>query len=123
VTNITYRNHDLSHDIVMDNRDITMDNRREHTRQGPSSIAVMIDGQCYQANDWSFGGFLVDANPADLPLGTLVSIESVGADKNKPKPVEIRARVVRSSEGGSHVALSCLHLDNDAFRVLGELGG
>ncbi len=99
-----------------------MNNRREHTRRGPSSLAVTVNGQHYQANDWSFGGFLLDANPEDLPIGTLVEIESVGREKKKPVTVAIRARVIRSSEDGNLVALSCLHLDDDAFRVLEEFG-
>ena len=84
-------------------------------------MAVTINGQCYRADKWGFGGFLLNANPADMPLGTLISIEGVGPNKKKPAPVSIRARVVRAGDDGACVALNFLHLDEDAFRVLGEL--
>jgi len=87
------------------------------------AVAVTVNGSRYKANKWSFGGFLLDAGPEELPPGTLVNIEGIGRQKKKPMAVEIRARVVRASEDGTRVALSCLHLDDDAFRVLAELGG
>jgi len=98
-----------------------MEDRSAHTRQGNVSVAITIGGLQYRGNEWSFGGFLLDADPADLPLGTLVCIDSVRSHKKKPKPVEIRARVVRASGDRAHVALSSLHLNDDAFRVLDEL--
>ena len=102
---------------------IRMNDKREHERIGVPPLAVTIDGQRYRADEWSFGGFLIDADPTDLPPGALVSIEGVGPDNKKLTNVGIRARVVRASDDGTHVALTCLHLDDDAFRVLAELGG
>ena len=100
-----------------------MNEQREHTRQGVPPLALTIGGQRYRANEWSFGGFLIVADSADLPPGALVSIEGVGPNTKKLTNVDIRARVVRASDDGIHVALTCLHLDDDAFRVLAELGG
>jgi len=100
-----------------------MNERREHTRQTVPSLSLTISGQRYRANEWSFGGFLIDADPADLRPGALVSIESVGPNTKALTSVGIRARVVGTSEDGTHVALTCLHLDDNAFRVLAELGG
>lgn len=84
---------------------------------------ITINGQRYRADEWSFGGFLLSADPEDLRPGALVCIDGLAPNKKKARTVSIRARVVRASEDGAQVALTCLHLDNDAFQVLAELGG
>jgi len=100
-----------------------MEDRREHIRHEVSPLNIMINGQRYQADEWSFGGFLLSADPEDLPPGALVCIDGLAPSKKKTRTVSIRARVVRASDDGAHVALTCLHLDDDAFQVLAELGG
>ena len=100
---------------------IGMKEQRAHPRHETPSLIVSIDGQSYQAEDWSYGGFLLKATSDDLPLGTLVNIDGVGTDAKNASSLSIRARVVRVTDDGTQVALNCLHLDNNAYRVLAEL--
>ena len=83
---------------------------------------VSIGGKTYQADEWSYGGFLLNTDTTNLPLGTLVNIDSVGKAPKSLMAVGIRARVSRVTDDGSQVALSCLHLDDDAYRALADLG-
>jgi len=100
-----------------------MDERREHSRRRSESIVVAINGYCFRATEWSFGGFLIEADPQEMVPGMLVRIEGIGPDMSETMSVDIHARVVRSNTTGTHVALTSLHLDDNAYKVLQELGG
>ena len=100
---------------------VGMKEQRAHSRHKTPSLTVSVDGHSYQAEDWSYGGFLLKATSNDLPLGTLVNIDGVGMDPKKLANLTIRARVVRVTDDGGSVVLNCLHLDNNAYLVLAEL--
>ena len=100
-----------------------MEDRRQHVRKSNPLVAVTVRGKSYPAIEWSFGGFLLAADPADLPPGALIKVEGIGRGKSKPTAVSIRARVVRACDDGESVAVTALHLDDQAYRVLGELDG
>ena len=98
-----------------------MDERREHLRRRSETIVVAINGYCYRATEWSFGGFLIDADPQEMLPGMLVCIEGIGQEMSETMSVNIHARVVRSNSTSSQVALTSLHLDENAYSVLQSL--
>ena len=96
------------------------DDRRQHPRAA-SSVSLCIDGETFVALEWSFGGFLIDRPRRSMATGALVRITGIALGEEAFMPLSIRARVVRVEPDRRAAAVTCLHLDEDAFRALYRL--
>ncbi len=98
-------------------------NERRRYSRANGRMTLSVNGQSYEALEWSFGGFLIEEPERRFATGALVRIDGIGlgGDDGEDEPVRIRARVVRVVGDRSAAALNCLHLDDNAIRVLYRL--
>lgn len=104
--------------------------RREHQRlQMPQQqLYVRVGGRIYRTVEWSYGGLLIEDEGGVLPTGALVRIDGLTDETaykraSSPHTVDIRARVIRVMRDEGLAALSCLKLDDAAYRILRTIGG
>jgi len=105
------------------------EDRRRHDRQPAPRLMVRIGGHWYPAVEWSFGGFLVEDMAGQLFGGALINITGLalgdpeGSEDHagNMRPVEIRARVVRTQRDSGLAALTSYNLDANAYRVMAEV--
>ncbi|MBT3238246.1 MAG: hypothetical protein HOL37_01300 [Rhodospirillaceae bacterium] len=95
--------------------------RRVHERGDDPAIKLKIAGKTYVCINWSLGGFLIEGYDGGLTMGSLMTIEEIGASsaKNLTKTT-ISARVVRADSGAGHLALNILDIDSAAYGILQE---
>lgn len=89
-------------------------------------LFVQIGGRVHRTLEWSFGGFVIEDDLGTLNTGALVMIDGVIDEERyraaqPPEPVEIRARVVRIMPDDNLAAVTCLKLDDRAYRVLQDV--
>ena len=92
--------------------------QRRHERAGVPVITVTVDGEVYEAVNWSFGGFLIKGYEGKLTPGSLFDITKIGAAGRKMNPVNVRARVTRTSPGDKELVVTFLDLDGRAYKLL-----
>ena len=105
---------------------ISMDDRRQHTRLPRPQLYVRVGGHIFKTTEWTYGGMLLQDDNCILPAGTLLKIDGLADEETykkgrKPEDVEIRARVIRTIPGAGLSALTCLKLDDAAYRVLNAI--
>lgn len=97
--------------------------RRQHVRVHQSQFYLRVGGHDYRTIEWSYGGFLIEDKLGRLATGALLWIDGLVSEDDyrrcaTPHKVEIRARVVRSDHVGHKAALTCLKMDDTAYRIL-----
>lgn len=102
--------------------------RREHYRVQQPQLYVRVGGRVYRTVEWSYGGLLIEDKSGLLPTGALIRIDGLADEEtykraSSPHTVDIRARVIRSIREEGLAALSCLKLDDAAYRILRAIGG
>lgn len=104
--------------------------RREHQRlqQAQQQLYVRVGGRTYRTVEWSFGGLLIEDTNGHLTTGALIRIDGLADEEtyrraSSPHAVDIRARVIRVMRKEGLAALSCLKLDDAAYRLLRIVGG
>ena len=102
--------------------------RREHSRLKQPQLYVRVGGRIYRTLEWSYGGLLIEDESGFLPTGALIRIDGLADEQAyqraaSPLPVDIRARVIRAMRDEGVAALSCLKLDDAAYRILRTIGG
>ncbi len=102
--------------------------RREHMRTQQPQLFVRVGGRVYRTVEWSYGGLLIEDESGLLPTGALLRIDGLADEEayrraSTPHTVDIRARVIRAMRDEGLAALSCLKLDDAAFRILRTIGG
>ena len=100
-----------------------VDDRRQFERTELSQICIRISGRIYHSVEWSFGGLVVRDEGCCLPTAALARIDGLSGETDymNARPlhdVDIRARVVRVMADEGLVALSCLNLNDAAYRIL-----
>lgn len=107
-----------------------VEERREHQRLNHSQqqLYVRVGGRTYRTVEWSFGGLVIEDKCGQLQTGALVRIDGLADEDtyrraSSPHPVDIRARVNRVMRDQRLVALSCLKLDDAAYRLMRIVGG
>ena len=102
--------------------------RREHLRVQQPQLYVRVGGRVYRTVEWSYGGLLIEDESGALPTGALIRIDGLVHEEaykraSSPQTVDIRARVIRAMRDEGLAELSCLKLDDAAFRILRTIGG
>lgn len=102
--------------------------RREHARVQQPQLYVRVGGRVYRTVEWSYGGLLIEDESGQLPTGALIRIDGLADEyaykgASSPHTVDIRARVIRAMRDEGLAALSCLKLDDAAYRILRTIGG
>ncbi len=92
--------------------------QRRHERAGVPVITVTVDGEVYEAVNWSFGGFLIKGYEGTLTPGSLFGITEIGAAGRKMSPVNVRARVTRTNPEEKQLVVTFLDLDGRAYKLL-----
>lgn len=103
-----------------------MDDRRQHDRIARPQLYVRVGEHIFKTAEWTYGGMLVEDQDRILPAGTLLRIDGLADEKTykkakKPNPVDIRARVIRTIPEARLAALTCLKMDDAAYRVLSQI--
>ena len=57
--------------------------RRVHERGDDQAIKLKIAGKTYVCINWSLGGFLIEGYDGGLTMGSLMTIEEIGASSAK----------------------------------------
>jgi len=101
---------------------------RHYTHVQRPQLLVRVGGRVYRTVEWSYGGLLVEDEYGQLPIGALVRIDGLTDEHayrgtSSPHAVDIRARVTRTMRDKGLAVLSCLKLDDAAFRFLNSAGG
>jgi len=107
----------------MENSEPVFAERRAHARIERPQLYVRIGEYVYQTTEWSYGGFVLDDETGSLAPGALLRINGLVDDQgyrhgNSPETVDIRARVLRAIPETKSAALTCLKLDDEAYRIL-----
>lgn len=102
--------------------------RREYVRAQRPQLYVRVGGRVYRTVEWSYGGLLIEDESGLLPTGALIRIDGLAHEDayeraSSPHTVDIRARVIRAMRDEGLAALSCLKLDDAAYRILRTVGG
>ncbi len=92
--------------------------KRRHKRTGIPTIAVTVDGAVYEAENWSFGGFLIKGYEGNLTPGSLFDITEIGTVGREMNAVDVRARATRTSPGDKELVVTFLDLDGRAYELL-----
>ncbi len=97
--------------------------RRAHVRIERPQLYVRVGGHIYRTTEWSYGGLVLEDELGNLAPGALLRINGLVADEgyrhgHSPEEVDIRARVLRAIPEQRTAALTCLKLDDDAYRIL-----
>ncbi len=92
--------------------------QRRHDRTGVPVITVTVDGEVYEAVNWSFGGFLIKEYEGTLTPGSLFDITKIGTVGRKMNTVNVRARVTRTNPGEKELVVTFLDLDGRAYKLL-----
>jgi len=94
--------------------------RRRHERADVPIITVTVDGELYEAVNWSFGGFLIQGYKGKLTPGSLFDITEIGTAGKPMRPVNVRARVTRTNPLHKQLVVTFLDLDGRAYELLQE---
>jgi hypothetical protein len=99
------------------------EDRRRHDRRLQPQLYLRIAGAVYRTVEWSYGGLVIEDYDGHLPTGALLQIDGLAdeetyRDAHPPYQVDIRARVVRVMPERQHAVLSCLKIDDAAYRIL-----
>lgn len=102
--------------------------RRQHERLERPQLYLRIGGHTFQTTEWSYGGFVVEDRGAVLPTGALLRIDGLSDEEayrhvQPAYQVDIRARVVRTIPDTKQAVLTCLKLDDAAYRMLSRIEG
>ncbi|MBO6519659.1 MAG: hypothetical protein JJ900_02110 [Rhodospirillales bacterium] len=97
--------------------------RRQHERLDRPQLYLRIGGHTFQTTEWSYGGLVIEDLGGILPTGALLRIDGLSDEESyrhaqPPYQVDIRARVVRVMPETRQAALTCLKLDDAAYRIL-----
>lgn len=95
------------------------EDRREHPRVNKVELAVCFNDEVYVTSNWSMGGFLLTDYSGSLAVGALVTVVGLGRSPETLRPVNLSARVVRSS--GRGIAINYLGLDIEGYTFLQEI--
>lgn len=100
--------------------------RRQHQRLERPQIYLRIGGNTFHTVEWSYGGFVVEDRGKILPTGALLRIDGLADEDTyrRVQPayqVDIRARVMRLIPEKKQAVLTCLKLDDAAYRVLSRI--
>ncbi len=103
-----------------------LEDRRRYARLPGPRLSVRIGERCFPVVEWSFGGFLVEDDGANLSGGALVKVTGLvlgdpDVEDADLRPVDIRARVVRAQRDAGLAALTSYNLDGAAYQVLSEV--
>jgi len=102
--------------------------RRAHARIERPQLYIRVAEHVYRAIEWSYSGFVLEDELGNLAPGALLRIDGLVAEEgyrhgHSPEVVDIRARVLRAIPEQSSAALTCLKLDDDAYRNLRAIEG
>jgi len=97
--------------------------RRAHTRIERPQLYIRVAEHVYRTTEWSYGGFVLEDELGNLAPGALLRIDGLVAEEgyrhgHAPEVVDIRARVLSAIPEQSSAALTCLKLEDDAYRIL-----
>ncbi len=100
--------------------------RRQHERLDRAQLYLRIGGHTFHTVEWSYGGFVVEDRGKVLPAGALLRIDGLADEETyrRVQPayqVDIRARVLRVIPEKKQAVLTCLKLDDAAYRVLSRI--
>jgi|GEM_PF-1141195 len=100
--------------------------RRRHQRLPRPQLYLRVGGHTFRTVEWSYGGLVIEDRTGLLPTGALLRIDGLADEETyrhvqAPYQVDIRARVVRVLPAQKQAALTCLKLDNAAYRILNEI--
>lgn len=100
--------------------------RRQHERLDREQLYLRIGGHTFHTVEWSYGGFVVEDRGKVLPTGALLRIDGLADEDTyrRVQPayqVDIRARVLRVIPEKKQAVLTCLKLDDAAYRVLSRI--
>jgi len=97
--------------------------RRQHYRLVRPQLYLRVGGHTFHTVEWSYGGLVIEDRTGLLPTGALLRIDGLADEETyrhaqPPYQVDIRARVVRVMPERKQAALTCLKLDDMAYRIL-----
>ena len=100
--------------------------RRQHYRLSRPQLYLRHLGHVFHTVEWSYGGFVVEDKTSLLPAGALLTIDGLTDEDTyrrgrSPFTVDIRARVMRVLAEQKQAALTCLKLDDAAYRILNAI--
>ncbi len=97
--------------------------RRRYDRQFRPQLYLRHVGHVFRTVEWSYGGLVIEDKSGILSTGALLRIDGLIDEDTyrhgrSPFAVDIRARVVRVMAEQKQAALTCLKLDDAAYRIL-----
>lgn len=97
--------------------------RRRYDRQLRPQLYLRHIGHVFRTVEWSYGGLVIEDKSGLLTTGALLRIDGLIDEDTfrhgrSPVLVDIRARVVRVMAEQRQAALTCLKLDDAAYRIL-----
>ena len=109
--------------ISMKHSEAMIAERRAHTRIERPQLYIRVAEHVYRTTEWSYGGFVLEDELGNLAPGALLRIDGLVAEEgyrhgHAPEVVDIRARVLSAIPEQSSAALTCLKLEDDAYRIL-----
>jgi len=115
-------------EISMKHSEALIAERRAHARIERPQLYIRVAEHVYRAIEWSYSGFVLEDELGNLAPGALLRIDGLVAEEgyrhgHSPEVVDIRARVLRAIPEQSSAALTCLKLDDDAYRNLRAIEG
>jgi len=115
-------------EISMKHSEALIAERRAHARIERPQLYIRVAEHVYRAIEWSYSGFVLEDELGNLAPGALLRIDGLVAEEgyrhgHSPEVVDIRARVLRAIPEQSSAALTCLKLDDDAYRILRAIEG
>lgn len=115
-------------EISMKHSEALIAERRVHARIERPQLYIRVAEHVYRAIEWSYSGFVLEDELGNLAPGALLRIDGLVAEEgyrhgHSPEVVDIRARVLRAIPEQSSAALTCLKLDDDAYRILRAIEG
>ena len=107
----------------MEHSEATLLERSVHACVDRPHLYIRIDAHIFRTIEWSYGGFVLEDETGALAPGALLRINGIAVEQayrnaRAPEVVDIRARVLRAMPEKGQVALTCLKLDDDAYRIL-----
>ena len=90
--------------------------RRRHKRHESPNLLVTIEGQTYQARNWSLGGILLSGYDGPKDVGEAIRGELGFVDESERHPFE--ALVVRQNRDSGELAVGFTGLSDIALDLL-----
>ena len=115
-------------EISMKHSEALIAERRAHARIERPQLYIRVAEHVYRAIEWSYSGFVLEDELGNLAPGALLRIDGLVAEEgyrhgHSPEVVDILARVLRAIPEQSSAALTCLKLDDVAYRILRAIEG